>query len=84
MPIKSCTKNGKSGYKWGDNGACYTGKDGKKKALKQGVAIEKSKQREGRPSEFDKASIELAELEEKESRVGLFASIANWFSSFKK
>jgi hypothetical protein len=37
MPLKKC---GKNGYKWGDSGKCYTGPDGKKKALKQGLAIE--------------------------------------------
>ena len=29
-----------SGWKWGDQGKCYTGPEGKKKAIKQGVAIE--------------------------------------------
>ena len=40
MPLKSCSENNESGWKWGDQGKCYTGKDAKKKALKQGVAIE--------------------------------------------
>ena len=40
MPLKNCNADGKSGYKWGDKGNCYTGKDGKKKAIKQGIAIE--------------------------------------------
>lgn len=40
MPLKTCTKDGKSGWQWGDSGACYTGKDGKKKALMQGYAID--------------------------------------------
>jgi hypothetical protein len=40
MPLKKCSSDGKSGWKWGDQGHCYTGKDGKKKAIKQGVAIE--------------------------------------------
>jgi len=40
MPLKKCSESGKSGWKWGDKGKCYIGKDGKKKALKQGVAIE--------------------------------------------
>ena len=57
MPINKCSNNGKSGYKWGDSGTCYTGKTGKKKAMKQGVAIELSKQRAGKPSEFDKAAL---------------------------
>ena len=40
MPLKNCTVDGQSGYKWGNEGTCYTGKDGKKKAIKQGIAIE--------------------------------------------
>jgi hypothetical protein len=37
MPLKRC---GKDGWKWGDSGECYTGPGAKKKAIKQGVAIE--------------------------------------------
>ncbi len=59
MPLKTCTSDGKSGYRWGDSGECYTGPGAKKKALKQGVAIELSKQKEGKPSEFDKSRSEL-------------------------
>lgn len=40
MPLKKCSKDGKSGWKWGDAGACYTGPGAKKKAIKQGIAIE--------------------------------------------
>jgi len=40
MPLKKCQKNGKSGWKWGDSGKCYTGPGAKKKAIKQGIAIE--------------------------------------------
>lgn len=43
MPIKKCEKNGKPGYKWGDEGYCYTGPDAKDKARLQGVAIEINK-----------------------------------------
>lgn len=43
MPVKRCIKNGKPGYKWGDNGYCYTGPNSKSKAEKQGRAIEASK-----------------------------------------
>ena len=46
MPIKSCNINNNPGYKWGDDGKCYTydpksessKKSAKKKAQKQGVA----------------------------------------------
>ena len=40
MPLQRCTSEGKSGWRWGDEGKCYTGPGAKKKALKQGVAIE--------------------------------------------
>lgn len=40
MPIMKCEHNGKSGFKYGESGHCYTGKDAKKKAIKQGLAIE--------------------------------------------
>lgn len=43
MPLKQCTSDGKSGYKWGDEGKCYTGRDGRAKALRQGRAIEANK-----------------------------------------
>ena len=40
MPLKKCTVDGQAGYQWGEAGKCYTGPDAKKKAIKQGVAIE--------------------------------------------
>lgn len=40
MPLTRCTQDGKSGWRWGQQGHCYTGKDGKKNAIKQGIAIE--------------------------------------------
>jgi len=40
MPLKKCSSDQKSGYKWGNEGKCYTGPDAKKKAIKQGLAIE--------------------------------------------
>lgn len=43
MPLKRCVVSGVHGYKWGDSGACYTGKDGKAKAMKQARAIEANK-----------------------------------------
>jgi hypothetical protein len=47
MPLKYCEDNNQSGYKWGDEGKCYTyspnnegsKKNAKKKALTQGLAI---------------------------------------------
>jgi len=45
MPIKKCKLEGKDGFKWGDNGKCYTHdntpkskKEAKRKALIQGIA----------------------------------------------
>lgn len=40
MPLQRCRKNGVSGWKWGNSGACYVGSGAKKKAIKQGIAIE--------------------------------------------
>lgn len=39
MSIQSCTKDGKSGYQYGDGGTCYTGDNAKKRATRQGKAI---------------------------------------------
>ena len=43
MPLKRCTKNGKSGWKAWKKGYCYTGKDARKKALAQLNAIHVNK-----------------------------------------
>jgi len=43
MPLMRCTNNGVSGWKFGESGKCYTGPDAKKKAAKQGRAIEVNK-----------------------------------------
>ena len=40
MPLKKCSEDQKSGWKWGDSGKCYTGPEGKKKAIRQGISIE--------------------------------------------
>lgn len=40
MPLQKCKENNKSGWRWGEQGKCYTGPGGKKKAIKQGIAIE--------------------------------------------
>jgi len=57
MPIQRCTKNGKPGYKYGEDGACYTYTAGNKasrdaaytKAAKQAAAIKASQARGGKP-----------------------------------
>ena len=38
MPVKRCKANGKQGYKWGNSGKCYTCKNAKAKAERQGRA----------------------------------------------
>jgi len=51
MPVKPCKSNGKPGYKWGDEGKCYTytpddeqsRKRAHDKAAKQGRAIQVNK-----------------------------------------
>jgi hypothetical protein len=42
MPIKKCQSKGKTGYKYGSKGKCYTGSSAKSKAGKQGRAIKAS------------------------------------------
>jgi hypothetical protein len=39
MPVQKCSVKNKKGWKWGASGKCYTGKDSKKKAIKQGLAV---------------------------------------------
>jgi len=48
MPVQRCQKSNKPGFKWGPNGKCYTGRDAHSRAVRQGRAIEASKQREKR------------------------------------
>lgn len=56
MPLMTCTKNGESGHKWGEEGFCYTGPDSKAKAMIQARAIEASKHRQDcKGVHFDKA-----------------------------
>lgn len=45
MPLMRCKVKGARGYKWGESGKCYAGADGRRKALRQGRAIEASKAR---------------------------------------
>ena len=42
MPIQKCRKKGKSGWKFGKTGFCYTGKNALEKAKRQGRAIKRS------------------------------------------
>lgn len=53
MPVKECNEDGKPGFKWGDEGKCYTYTRGdrdskeraKAKAAKQGRAIEANRKK---------------------------------------
>lgn len=47
MPIKPCQRNKKKGWKWGDNGKCYIGKNAKTLAKRQMRAIKASKSNKG-------------------------------------
>lgn len=40
MPLQRCQADGKAGWKYGPSGHCYTGPGAKKKAIRQGVAIQ--------------------------------------------
>lgn len=42
MPTQKCQSKGKSGYRWGQSGKCFTGRDAKARAARQGRAIEAS------------------------------------------
>lgn len=63
MPIKSCSSDGKPGYKWGDSGKCYLYQPGdeksigeaKRKATIQGIATGEYKTK----SDFDEKELEL-------------------------
>jgi phage I-like protein len=39
VPLQECESDGKSGWRWGSEGKCYTGPGAKKKAIKQGLAM---------------------------------------------
>ena len=50
MPIQTCIKGEKVGFKFGDNGHCYIGPNARQQAAKQGAAIEISKHSKGEAS----------------------------------
>jgi len=47
MPLKRCYKNGQQGWKWGNNGTCFTGPNARSRAIKQAIAIIASGYKEG-------------------------------------
>jgi len=67
MPLQKCVVDGKKGWQWGSEGKCYTGRDAKKQAVKQGIAVEG-------PEKFsEKACAEGVELSEEEIK-----AVADW------
>lgn len=64
MPLKRCSSDGKSGWKWGDSGHCYTGTDAKRNALKQGYAIDKKRFKEEVKSDISSGIISIEEFSE--------------------
>lgn len=77
MPVKSCSENGGPGYKWGDEGVCYTYPKGnlaqknkaKRKAFYQGLAM-------GEASNFKKSDDEDFNQEQLDD---LLKSLTEWF-----
>lgn len=51
MPLTRCEVNGKSGWKWGSSGKCYTGEGGKRRAIQQATAIVEAIKRRGGKAE---------------------------------
>jgi hypothetical protein len=47
MPIQKCGR----GWQYGAAGKCYKGAEAKKKAIKQGLAIQRSQKANGKPVE---------------------------------
>ena len=47
MPVQKCTNDGKSGFKWGKAGKCFTGPGARNKAAKQGQAIKSQESKTG-------------------------------------
>lgn len=58
MPIKKCEIDGKPGWKWGDEGKCYLGDSGKKKAISQGIAVITSNPKEIANLDANKVSVD--------------------------
>lgn len=48
MPVQKCQYKGKQGFKFGETGKCFTGKQGRAKATKQGKAINISQKKNKR------------------------------------
>lgn len=60
MPLMKCTKDGKQGWRYGESGVCYTEKDGKMRAVKQGLAINNGKWSDASMDNLTKAELHEA------------------------
>ena len=67
MPIKKCSVDGKSGWKWGDSGHCYTGPDARKRAVAQYQAALANGYQE-KSEEMSRLASEIAGLSEPERK----------------
>lgn len=62
MPVMRCMKDSRPGWKWGENGTCYTydaGNDdasdrAERQAERQGRAVESSKHRDERSEKWER------------------------------
>lgn len=68
MPLTKCSSGGKSGWRWGQSGKCYTGPNSRKLALKQGFAEDPKhfKEEMSKASEQDEIDMWLAAEEMQE------------------
>lgn len=73
MPIKKCQKDGKSGWKFGDSGTCYTGPSGKAKAQKQAKAMFANGYK-GKFNEIYESTMKTLQNESEDSNVDEFIS----------
>lgn len=76
MPLQKCQNNNESGWRWGNSGHCYTGPGGKKKAIKQGIAIEGPKKFSQVATE-EEFSIAMQELSTSEATLLSLAKAAS-------
>lgn len=51
MPLEKCTKDGESGWRFGPQGTCFVGKNGRARAVAQGAAINASRAARGESTE---------------------------------
>ena len=63
MPVESCTKNGKDGFRFGSSGVCFTGSDARARALAVGRAISAQKTGDVSQAELEFAASQIPEDE---------------------